>query len=488
MKRLFVFVFLFITTPLLSQNNSLNQSQRIDTLLQNYTDLDQFSGSVLVARRGYVILAKGYGLANREWNIPATSKTRFRIASLSKHFTAMLIMQLKQVGKLDLNAPITKYLTWYPKEIGDKVTIHHLLTHTSGIPNYTNRPDFFTVISRQEFPTKTFVEKYCADALEFTPGTKFSYSNTGYFILGAVIEAITHKKYGEVLKEQIFDVIGMKSSGNDDPVEIIPDRAMGYENPYGTYENARFINNASTIGAAGSIYSTVEDFYIWDRALYSDKLLSAENKKIMFSPFLSHYAYGIGVEKILITNEKDSLLLMAHTGGINGFRSKILRIIDTEEVIVVFSNTSDDYTTTDVSTIALNVLLAMHGHPCSKPLPHIVTETAKRVLKGSASEGIAFFKSAKRSDTYDFTNAENHFDNFGRYLSNHGRQKDAIAILQLNVEQYPNSSGAYDSYADELAEDNQFKEAIVNYRKALSLNPKNEHAKRELERLEKELN
>ncbi len=483
MRPVLFLVFLLMTRQGYSQVSVAQQAARIDSLLQRYATLDQFSGSILVARKDTLILAKGYGLANREWNIPAQANTRFRIASLTKQFTGMLIMQLKQAGKIDLHAPISKYLPWYPRHIGTRVTIHQLLTHTAGIPNFTNRPDFFSSVGRQEFDTRDFVLKYCTDSLESRPGTRFNYSNTGYYILGAIIEEITHRSFAEVLKEQILDVVGMANSGVDVPDNIVGNRANGYEQPYGVWQNTRFINTASTIGAAGDMYSTVEDLHRWDRALYGNKLLNEENKKMLFTPALNDYAYGIGVVRIRIGGEKDSVTLMAHTGGINGFRAKILRIPDTEEVIIALSNTSDDFSTADISTITLNMLLLLHNQPYTVPARHIVTETGKKVLTGSVDQAINFYRQAKDNPVYDTSHAMIRLESLGRYLSDIGRRKDGIAILKFTTELFPASAQAFDSYADELEEDNQLQQAILNYRKTLSLDPANQHARRALKRL-----
>jgi CubicO group peptidase (beta-lactamase class C family) len=486
MKTMICFALLFISGVAFSQTGSAIQSRQINSLLERYTALDQFSGSVLVARKGRIILSKGYGMANREWNTLARPSTRFRIASLTKQFTGMLIMQLKQNGIIDLQAPIIRYLPWFPEKTGSRVTIHQLLTHTSGIRNFTDRKDFFSEVSHRDISTRSFIEMYCTDSLEFSPGSKFSYSNSGYYILGAIIEAITDKSFGQVLKEQILDVVGMKNSGIDDPQQIIKERAAGYELPFGVWQNTKFINTHATVGASGNMYSTVEDLYLWDRALYANSLLSEENKKILFTPYLNDYAYGIGAVKFVIGNEKDSVLLTGHTGGINGFRAKILRIIDKEEVVIALSNTSDDHSTADISRITLDILLLLHNQPCPMPTPHIVTETGKRILSGTADDGIRFYKSIRQPSLYDFTDAEGQLEGLGRYLSDHGRQKDCVAVLKFNTEQFPDSAHAFDSYADELEEDNQLQEALINYKKALTLDPTIEHARKALLRLDGE--
>ena len=483
MKQLVYFIFLFLPLPAFSQSAI---AREIDQLMRAYQALDQFSGSLLVARGDSIILKKGYGLDNREWNVPATPGTRFRIASLTKQFTGMLIMQLKQAGLLELNAPVSTYLKWYPRSIGDRVTIHQLLTHTAGIPNFTGKKNFFAEVSPHAFSTRDFVEKYCTDSLEFEPGTRYSYSNTGYYLLGAIIESITGKPFATVLRQQILDVVHMPNSGAEDPAMIVSDMASGYEHPYGTWQKAAYINLRATIGAAGNMYATVEDLYRWDRALYKDQLLNAENRKLFFTPFLNGYAYGLGVVKIRIGNEKDSVLLMAHTGGINGFRAKILRIIDSREVIIACSNTSDDYGDADISAITYNILLLLRRQACAYPRKHIVTELGKNVLQGNAEKGIAFYKTAIRLPDYDTSDTENRVEALGRYLSDIGRRNDAIAILKFNTTRFPRSSKAYAAYADELEEDQQLQQALIQYQKALELEPANQQAAKALLRLKQQ--
>lgn len=172
------------------------------------------------------------------------------------------------------------------------------------------------------------------------------------------------------------------------------------------------------------------------------------------------------------------------TGGINGFRAKILRIPDTEEVIIALSNTSDDFSTADISTITLNILLLLHNQPYTVPATHIITETGKKVLTGNVDEAINFYRQAKDNPVYDTSHAMIRLESLGRYLSDIGRRRDGIAILKFNTELFPGSARAFDSYADELEEDNQMQQAILNYRKTLSLDPANQHAREALRRLE----
>src|SRR6478672_6023265 len=239
---------------------------KIDALLKQYSDFGLFQGSVLVSDRGK-IYEKGFGLANKEWDIPNAPDTKFRLGSITKQFTATLILQLIEQGKVKLDGKITDYLTDYRKDTGDKVTIQHLLTHTSGIPNYTSRPDFMTKISRDPYPVMDFVKKYASDDLEFEPGSKFSYDNGGYFILGAIIEKVTGKSYEQNLREKIFDPLGMTDSGYDHSETILPKRATGYGKMPTGFVNSAYMD-MSIPYAAGSLYSTARDLYKWDRALY----------------------------------------------------------------------------------------------------------------------------------------------------------------------------------------------------------------------------
>jgi CubicO group peptidase (beta-lactamase class C family) len=171
--------------------------QEVLTLAHKYR---QFNGSALVAENGKVIYKGGFGMANMEWDIPNTPDTKFRLGSITKQFTAVLTLQLVEQGKIKLDGKLSEYLPDYRKDIGEKVTVHHLLTHTSGIPSYTSQPGFFANVSRNPYKVAEFVKTYTSGNLEFEPGTKFSYNNSGYFLLGAIVERITGKSYEQALK------------------------------------------------------------------------------------------------------------------------------------------------------------------------------------------------------------------------------------------------------------------------------------------------
>ena len=232
-----------------------DKAAKIDELMKTYNNYQQFNGAVLVAENGKVIFKKGYGMANMEWNIPVEPDTKFRLGSITKQFTSMLILQLVQEGKIKLDGKLTDYLPDYRKDTGDRITIHQLLNHTSGIPSYTGLPNFFQDMSRNPYAVSDFVKKFASGDLEFEPGTKWNYNNSGYFLLGAIVEHVTGKPYEQVLKERIFDPVGMKNTGYDHSDTIIAKRAAGYEKRPGGYINAPYLD-MSLPYAAGSLYST----------------------------------------------------------------------------------------------------------------------------------------------------------------------------------------------------------------------------------------
>ena len=248
-----------------------------------------FSGTILLARKGAPIVARGYGPANAEWSIPNTPRTKFRLGSITKQFTSMAVMQLQQQGKLKVQDPICQYLTPCP-DAWKPITIHHLLTHTSGIPSYTNSPSYMTTMMVPK-TVDQMVAGFRDLPLEFEPGAQFKYNNSGYFLLGVLLEKVTGQPYERVLGDQIFTPLGMQDSGYDSPTRILPLRASGYSRQGSESTNAPYLDMVQPF-AAGALYSTVEDLLKWDQALYTDKLLPSAARTEMFTPFKGNYAYG----------------------------------------------------------------------------------------------------------------------------------------------------------------------------------------------------
>ncbi|MDQ3747417.1 MAG: serine hydrolase [Acidobacteriota bacterium] len=302
---------------------------KIDEYMNAAVKVEGFSGSILVARDGKTIVNKGYAMANIELNVQNTPDTVFRLGSITKQFTAMAIMMLAERGKLNVNDPACKYLTdcpaaWQP------ITVRNLLTHTGGIPNYTSFPDFAKVAVLPT--TNTAMTALLRDKpLDFAVGEKYAYSNSGYYLLGAIIERVSGKPYADFLQENIFAPLGMKQTGYDVSARIIKNRAAGYARQGGEFVNASYMD-MTIPGAAGAIYSTTGDLLLWDQALYTEKLVSRKTLDETFTPFKSEYGYGWSIGK------KFDRQVIAHGGGIYGFATHIARFPADKVTVIVLSN------------------------------------------------------------------------------------------------------------------------------------------------------
>lgn len=367
-------------------------AKQLDALVTQYAKAGQFNGTVLVAEHGKIVFTKGYGLANREWSQPNAADTKFRLGSLTKQFTSMLVMQLVEKGQLRLDAPISTYLPNYPKAPGDKITLHHLLTHTSGIPNYTARPGFEALSILPTTPA-AFVRTFADLPLDFEPGTAFNYSNSGYFLLGAIIEKVTGKPYAQVLTENILQPLHMQDTGYDQSDIILPKRATGYDKtPTATY-NTSYID-MSVPYAAGSLYSTVQDLYKWDQALYTTQLLSEPGKALMFKPYKSEYAYAWTASKAVIGS--DTLALLGHSGHVNGFGTYLLRTPKDHNLVVVLDNEGGPA----VKAVSLDLLRVLYHRPTTGPKPAVV---APKIIAVDAAALAAYVGKYQLSPTFFIT-------------------------------------------------------------------------------------
>jgi CubicO group peptidase (beta-lactamase class C family) len=334
--------------------------KKIDELLNAHVAVNDFSGVVLLARGGKPLASKGYGYANVEWEIPATPQTKFRIGSITKQFTSMLIMQLREQGKIELEDSVCVFVVPCP-DAWKPVTIHHLLTHTSGIPSYTGISSW-----RETNMVPKTVEQMVAIfrdlPLQWTPGEKFAYNNSGYFLLGVVIEKASGKKYEEALAEMILTPLGLKDTGYDWPGTIIPRRAAGYEGRGPARRNASALDMQQPY-SAGSLYSTVEDLLKWEQSLNTDTLLPEAARKIMWTPFLNNYAYGWSIAQPSAATFGHRRI--AHAGGINGFSSMLIRVPDMNVTAIVLSNNAS----ANAGQIARDLLAIYYGQPYTVPAP-----------------------------------------------------------------------------------------------------------------------
>jgi D-alanyl-D-alanine carboxypeptidase len=301
-----------------------------EAAVKPYVDAGYFSGAVLVAKDGRPIFRKAFGLADREWNVATTPETKFRLGSITKQFTATAILQLAEQGKLSLDDPISKYYAEAPAAWAP-VTIRRLLTHTSGIPSYTAISGFFRQSARTDRTPQEVIELTRDKPLAFTPGEKFAYDNTGYVLLGYVIEKVSGQTYQAYLTDHVFMPLGLKNTGYDVSETILPMRAAGYSLSGAGPRNAAYLSMTVPY-AAGSLYSTVDDLLAWDQALHANKPLKASSVAAMFTDYGFKYGFGQFVEV------EDGHRVWNHGGGINGFATVLERLPDDGLTIVVLSN------------------------------------------------------------------------------------------------------------------------------------------------------
>ena len=350
-----------IPTP--TQTAETQLAIEIDDFLTTLAGQERLSGSILVAMDGKVLISKGYSMANLELDVPNTPQTKFQLASITKQFTAMAILQLQQQGKLNLDDPICQYISDCP-EAWQPITIHHLLTHTSGISEYIGLLGFED-FKRQSVNPDEIIALFRDLPLDFTPGEKLSYSNSGYVVLGYIIERASSEAYAIFLLKNIFVPLQMVNTGYDNSDVVIKNRADGY---LGATANADYID-PTVAYAAGGLYSTVEDLFLWDQALYTDKLISQTLRDQMFTPFtlippnsnlyaavpadVTDASYGYG----WFVGKQFNHQWISHRGTIEGFRTVINRYPDDKVVIIVLSNRQS----TSVEEIASEIAHMIFG-------------------------------------------------------------------------------------------------------------------------------
>ena len=320
-----VFICLFVTL-------SANADEIDDFVRAQLRERHIPGAAIAVVKNGKIVKAEGYGLASVEFNVPATRETVFEIGSVSKQLTAAGIMLLVEDDKINLDEKISKYLPNTP-ESWSKITVRNLLTHTSGVKTYTGLTGF--ELSKR-LNRDQFIKALSAYPLDFEPGASWNYSNSGYNLLGFIIESVSDENYWDFMRTRIFNPLGMTKTSNRDPRYIIPNRATGYE-----WENGKLVGrdyDLTDVFSAGAIVSTVLDLAKWDAALRNDTLLKKESKKQIWTPFVLNdgkpYPYGFGWNIGEIRGHR----LISHSGQTAGFGANISRYIDDDLTVIALTN------------------------------------------------------------------------------------------------------------------------------------------------------
>jgi CubicO group peptidase (beta-lactamase class C family) len=292
--------------------------------------------AVLVARDGKVVLSRGFGVADLAHDVPITTTTKFRIGSVTKQFAAAAILKLQEEGRLAVSDKLSKFFPDFPR--GDEVTIHHLLTHTSGIKSFTSKPEFMATVTAPA-TSKEMIDSFKNDKFDFDPGSKMLYNNSGYFLLGAIIEKVSGKSFDQYLRDTFFEPLGMNDTGVHTSTAVLKHEATGYDFAGG--KPAKAVNwDMSRAGAAGSLYSTVEDLMRWNEGVFGGKVLSQESLKSAFTSVKldsgeeSMMPYGYG----WIVGDYRGLKTISHGGGLQGWLAFLTRYVDQNTTVVVLHN------------------------------------------------------------------------------------------------------------------------------------------------------
>ena len=459
------------------------KKKKIDNLLNYCYENELFNGTVLVASSDEIIYQNAFGFTNYDCKTPLKLNSVFGLASVSKTFTSVAIMMLKEEGKLQYKDKLSKYFPDYPN--ADKITIWNLLTHTSGVANYLaydgfrvegHPGDFIDGITNQ----KAYEYLKTIDTLRFIPGDKFKYSNGGYLLLSLVVEKASGKLFHEFMQNEIFNPLKMENTYVISKPDLhITNRAYGFTN----YKNSDDDNLLTTGG--GGIFSTVKDLLKWDKALSSESLISKQTLSKAFEVTvlndgsLSHNitdstnGYGMGwVFRITKSNN-----IVFHDGGLNACVSMFYRDLGRDYTIIILSNKGSTNRNHSIYTIHDGIDRIMKGEKIEYPKIPISIKLKSLIDSKGIESAFSQLQEIISSHKSNYNFNVNQLNGLGYYYINNQKLEEAKAVFKLNIELYPENANVYDSYAEALMINSENEKAIKYYRKSLKLNPNNENAK-----------
>ncbi len=467
MKKIFIAVVLLLVLG--AGCFAQERASRIDSLMRTLAERGQFNGSVLVAEQGTVAFEGGFGKADKEHNIEFTASTPCYLASLTKQFTAMAVMMLMERHKLSYDDPLSKYFSAFPP-YARSVTIRHLLNHVSGVPEY--------VSLGLEHPGLTNAEVLRAlvkqDSLGFPPGSKFEYSNSNYVLLALIIEQVSGESYRDFIENNIFRPLGMDHSFvADGSPRTQPLRARGYTR-FGDLDDY----NLATVGEGG-IYSTVQDMFTWDQALYTEKLVHTSTLGEAFTrPKLadgskSGYGFGWGLADV------DGETVTSHAGRYGGFNTYIKRFPRERNSVIFLTN----HGFKSMGAIGNALISILNDKPFVLPKRSIAELLYKIYSSDGMAPALQRYRSLKTGNdtTYDFKESE--LNELGYEFLGLKQTSEAIEVLKLNAEEYPASSNVYDGLGEAYMDHGDNELAIRNYKRSLELDPGNTNAAAMLKKL-----
>ncbi|MCH8277017.1 MAG: serine hydrolase [Bacteroidetes bacterium] len=477
------FSLVLITGLVLAVSAARAQSipDELDKLMSTVVANAQFNGAILVAMADEVVYEKTFGIANIETLENIQKDSQFRLASVAKAFTAMSVMMLKEEGRLSYEDDVRKYLPELPYK---GMTIRHFLSHTSGIPDYERLMDEHWDVKNRDSPSRKLAVSHDAldmladlkSPVDFEPGQKWEYSNTAYVLLSLIVERISGVEFASFLHDRIFEPLGMShtllySPIPDPPVE---NRVYGYQ--VAIDGSARFPDDHHYLNGMtgdGEVYSTLRDMLTWDRVLYTDQLVGHATLEEAFTPGRlrdgTEHRYGFGW---FIGETQDGRKKVGHGGGWVGFRTHIEREIEDRNTIIILTNHSSFY----VGEIRAAVSNIIHGRDYEMPKRSIALAVGEAIRERGLEAAYELYKRLKRENRDGFDFRPRQLNRLGAYYLSKDDVAKAIAVLDINVEQFPEDSSVYDWLGRAYRQGGDLNQAAKSFEKAVALDPENKSA------------
>lgn len=400
----------------------------IEELMDRFYENEQYYGTILIAVQGEILYQRASGYADRDSLILNTLDTKFRIASATKQFTFMLVLQLYEAGKLDLEGKLTEYLPEYPKDKGDGITVHHLLTHRSGIVGEPKVSNLEQIEKLYHSPAQ-MLDLITSFDLVSKPGARYEYSNFGYYLLGLIIERVSGKSYGDLLQEKICAPLGMTNTLPGVTGAEITKRAKGYHYSYFAGPQDAPHLDMSFVYSYGHLLSSVHDLYLWDRALYGENLLSIEMKELFFDEYGWHY------QRVAVGNEGQTARVNLICASVNGFKANMLRIADDEIFITQLTNHKEHnrhilqgWGNTDITS---RILAILYDQPYDLPRKSAAYEIFRTLLDSGEVAAVEKYSDLYENQQDKFWFKDEEFDILARELFNAGMLDKALVYCKL---------------------------------------------------------
>jgi CubicO group peptidase (beta-lactamase class C family) len=441
------------------------QANEIGKLMSALHERDQFNGAILVARQGKIIYRGGYGKANFQAGADFTTDTPSNIGSVTKQITAMSIMMLAERKKLSYDDPVSQYISEFSRSAHfSRITLRHLLSHTSGIPDYGD-----LAIDDSGLDQKRLIAALLnKEGVFAVPGLRYRYSNPGYVLLAIVVERVSGKRFGDFLEQEIFKPLAMGATFvYDSPGKKAARAAVGYDQ-FGKMDDGTL----TAIPGDGGVYSTVDDLFKWDQALYTDKLVRQSTLSEAFTPAKvqeGSSTYGFGWNVVEEGNSK----YLWHQGSQAGFRAFIGRRL-AERITVIMLTNKGNSKRLDINTAIQNILAAK---PYVLPKQSGAEKLRKTIQESGIQAALHTYDSLKNATNADYDLGESELNTLGyQLLYGDKRASEAIAIFALNTREHPSSSNAFDSLGEAYQAHSEKGLAVNSYQTAVRLDPTNGHA------------